>query len=344
MPGAGGRRPAGHRAVRERLQRHHQLRHRPATPATRRRRSTPRPAAAARGSTTSGRPRSGPGGGRASRGRAAARTRASGAELAQFVEALPDRRADADLRSSRWWPRPGRRSPWARACRAAGRSGYERDSGVRGSAGTPAGSARMSPAEVAWRARDQALQAAWSAPAGDAARQLAAVAPPPGGDREFTAVLPPGTAALVPEAARAAVLAAADRLLRGEWEVLGVVRTDLVTPDWFHDPVTGRRSAAGPLRLPDQPPLGGADRQHQAGLGDLPAAAPHAAGHGLVPQPRRAVRRPGGRAAALLVAGEPLPVRRELDERHRGRHPPDQPGLDPAPAGRLAGRGRPVRA
>ena len=39
------------------------------------------------------------------------------------------------------------------------------------------------------------------------------------------------------------MLAAADQLMRGEWEVLGVARTDLVAPDWFYDPVTGRRSA-----------------------------------------------------------------------------------------------------
>ena len=48
----------------------------------------------------------------------------------------------------------------------------------------------------------------------------------------------------------------ADRLLRGEWEVLGVVGPTW-QPDWFRDPVT----AAGPtrtLRLPDRPPLGGA--------------------------------------------------------------------------------------
>ena len=38
------------------------------------------------------------------------------------------------------------------------------------------------------------------------------------------------------------MLAAADRLLRGEWETLGVLRTDLERPDWFRDPVTGRRS------------------------------------------------------------------------------------------------------
>ncbi len=55
-------------------------------------------------------------------------------------------------------------------------------------------------------------------------------------------MLPPGTAARVPEEARKAVLEAADRLLRGEWETLGVLRTDLERPDWFRDPVTGRRS------------------------------------------------------------------------------------------------------
>jgi hypothetical protein len=32
-------------------------------------------------------------------------------------------------------------------------------------------------------------------------------------------------------------------LLQGEWEVLGLTRTDLVLPDWFYDPATGRRSA-----------------------------------------------------------------------------------------------------
>jgi hypothetical protein len=101
--------------------------------------------------------------------------------------------------------------------------------------------ARMSPAEAAGRARDQAVQLAW------ARRQVRRgdPAPPPpaaGSPRRFTATLPPGTAGLVPAEARRAILAAADRLMRGEWEVLGVLRTDLVRPDWFRDPVTGRRS------------------------------------------------------------------------------------------------------
>ena len=100
---------------------------------------------------------------------------------------------------------------------------------------------RMSPAEMAWRARDQALRAAWSR------RQvrredIPAIMSAPGGTRRFTAVLPPGAAERVPDGAKAALLEAADRLMKGEWEVLGVVRTDLVAPDWFGDPVTGRRS------------------------------------------------------------------------------------------------------
>ena len=103
--------------------------------------------------------------------------------------------------------------------------------------------ARMSPAELAWRARDDARQVAWSR------RQVrrdqpGAAVPMVAGERRFTAVLPPDTAARVPEEARRAILQAADRLLRGEWEVLGAVRTDLVLPDWFCDPVTGRRAAS----------------------------------------------------------------------------------------------------
>ena len=101
--------------------------------------------------------------------------------------------------------------------------------------------AAMSPAEVTWRTRDQVLRALWSRRQVRPGR-LGADAPP-AGERHFAAVLPPGTAERVTGAARAAVLDSAERLLAGEWEVLGVVRTDLVLPDWFRDPVTGRRSA-----------------------------------------------------------------------------------------------------
>jgi Heparinase II/III-like protein/Heparinase II/III N-terminus len=110
--------------------------------------------------------------------------------------------------------------------------------------------AMMSPAEMAWRVRDQLVRAAWSRQqvtrAQLAREQLApgqlARAAAPGRELTFTAVLPPGTALRVSEADRQPVLDAADRLLRGEWETLGVLRTDLERPDWFRDPVTGRRS------------------------------------------------------------------------------------------------------
>jgi Heparinase II/III-like protein/Heparinase II/III N-terminus len=104
----------------------------------------------------------------------------------------------------------------------------------------------MSPAEALWRARDQAVRAAWAGRQVSRA-QLAdgeAAAAELAGERRFTAVLSQRAAGKVPEAAKKAVLAAADQLLGGEWEVLGVVRTDLVRPDWFSDPVTGQQAPA----------------------------------------------------------------------------------------------------
>jgi hypothetical protein len=104
----------------------------------------------------------------------------------------------------------------------------------------------MSPAEIAWRAREQALRRAWRSRQvlpGQTAALLPLTAAEALPRRRFTAVLPPELAARVPETARAAIVADADRLLKGEWETLGVVRTDMVQPDWFWDPVTGRRSS-----------------------------------------------------------------------------------------------------
>jgi hypothetical protein len=100
---------------------------------------------------------------------------------------------------------------------------------------------RMSPAEIAWRAREQAVRRAWSRRR-VRRDQVASLRALPERERRFTVVLPPDAAVGVPADARAAIIADADRLLKGEWEMLGVVRTDMVQPDWFHDPVTGRRS------------------------------------------------------------------------------------------------------
>jgi len=105
---------------------------------------------------------------------------------------------------------------------------------------------RMSPAEIAWRAREQALRRAWRSRQvlpGLAAGSGPLTTAEALAGRRFTAILPPEVAGRVPEAARAAIIADADRLLKGEWEMLGAVRTDMVQPDWFWDPVTGRRSS-----------------------------------------------------------------------------------------------------
>ncbi len=64
------------------------------------------------------------------------------------------------------------------------------------------------------------------------------------GERRFTALLPSGTAERIPEAAKKAIVAAADELLLGEWRVFGAARTDMARPDWFFDPATGRQAAA----------------------------------------------------------------------------------------------------
>lgn len=100
---------------------------------------------------------------------------------------------------------------------------------------------RMSPSEVGWRSLDQARHLAWSRrqvrPGEEASR-------PRGlhGLRSFATPIPDAVREDVPEQARAAVVAAADRLLRGEWVLLGTPRPDIVDPDWFLDPVTGRRA------------------------------------------------------------------------------------------------------
>jgi Heparinase II/III-like protein/Heparinase II/III N-terminus len=105
---------------------------------------------------------------------------------------------------------------------------------------------RMSPAEIVWRVREQSVRRTW---AGRQVRPDRVASLPaltrvrPVAERRFTSLLPADTASLIPEDAKAAIVADADRVLKGEWDMLGVVRTDMERPDWFRDPVTGRRSA-----------------------------------------------------------------------------------------------------
>ena len=263
-------------------------------------------------------------------------------ELAAFADAVRDRRADAHLarvagRHHQRHPRGGRqpreRPPGAGVT-------VPQPSGWAGTRAGPPGCRRprwpggpvTRRVSLAWSRRQVRPRARFRRPAGRSS-----------GERRFTAVLPGGTAGRVPAAAEARP---AGRGGPADARRVGGARRrpdrpgapGLVPRPGDRPPVL-----AGPLRVPDQPPLRRADRQRQAGLGDLPPAAPHAAGRGLVPDRRRGVRAPGGGPAAVLVPGEPVPVRRALDQRDRGRHPADQPGLDPAPARRLARRRRPVR-
>lgn len=100
---------------------------------------------------------------------------------------------------------------------------------------------RMSPAEVAGRSADSVRRMAWARrhvlPGGSAV--------PPRGlleDRTFPTPLPPGAEQGVPGVAAAEVVSAADRILAGDWTLLGTPRPDIAEPDWFLDPVTGRRA------------------------------------------------------------------------------------------------------
>ncbi|MFD9252411.1 heparinase II/III family protein [Streptomyces bottropensis] len=95
---------------------------------------------------------------------------------------------------------------------------------------------RMGPREVGGRVGDTLRRRRW--------RSAPPRSPAVTGAR-FTAVLPAGTVAAVPPHAAKRLVAAADRLMDGHAEYFGVLRDDLVDPDWCHDPKTGRRAPWG---------------------------------------------------------------------------------------------------
>lgn len=71
------------------------------------------------------------------------------------------------------------------------------------------------------------------------------MSPRPRPVRNFLSVIPPSTRLAVSVGIRDRLALSASRLLEGRWEFLGVWRTDLSAPDWYHDPVTGRRAPQG---------------------------------------------------------------------------------------------------
>lgn len=95
---------------------------------------------------------------------------------------------------------------------------------------------RMGPREVGGRVGDAVRRRRWRSAPPDCPSVTGA---------RFTAVLPAGTIAAVPPDAAKRLVAEADRLMAGHAEYFGVVRDDLVDPDWWYDPKTGRRAPWG---------------------------------------------------------------------------------------------------
>jgi Heparinase II/III-like protein/Heparinase II/III N-terminus len=110
----------------------------------------------------------------------------------------------------------------------------------------------MSPQEVLWRSSDVLRQRAWrpkQVAAATAPRYLARLVPD--GYRvkprlanapRFASPLPAGALDAVPADDVRRLLRSADEILAGRWDVLGVARQDMVAPDWFLDPLSGRRA------------------------------------------------------------------------------------------------------
>ncbi len=103
----------------------------------------------------------------------------------------------------------------------------------------------MSAQEVVWRSSDVLRQRAWRV------RQVPPGAPAQGQHPpklvkapRFESPLPAGALDAVPADDARRLLSTADEILAGRWDVLGVSRQDLVAPDWFLDPLTGRRAPA----------------------------------------------------------------------------------------------------
>ena len=104
----------------------------------------------------------------------------------------------------------------------------------------------MSATEVAYRTLDAARRRAW------ARRQVRPGHTPPLlpdalPERAFDSSLPGEARNTVTPHAAAALTGAADKVLAGTWTVLGIPRSDSADPDWFYDPVTGRRAPDGRL-------------------------------------------------------------------------------------------------
>jgi hypothetical protein len=111
----------------------------------------------------------------------------------------------------------------------------------------------MSSQEVRWRSSDVIRQTAWRPrqvpPPATATRRPARLArdgyrgkPKLAKAPRFESPLPAGALDAVPADDVRRLLLTADEILAGRWDVQGATRQDMVAPDWFLDPLSGRRA------------------------------------------------------------------------------------------------------
>ncbi len=111
----------------------------------------------------------------------------------------------------------------------------------------------MSAREIVWRSSDVLRKRAWRgrqvSPAAAARRQRAGLGRREGrlergqgNSPRFESSLPASVLSAIPADDASRLVRAADEILAGRWDVLGVTRQDMVAPDWFLDPSSGRRA------------------------------------------------------------------------------------------------------
>ena len=110
-------------------------------------------------------------------------------------------------------------------------------------------------------------------------------------------------------------------------------------PDWFFDPITGRRAPQADycfnVNHRSEDVTGNVKQIWE--LSRMQHLTVLAAAFSLSGDERYAER--AGLASPFLVDAEPLPLRRTLDERDRGRDTTDQLGLGAPAARRMGGNG-----
>ncbi len=97
----------------------------------------------------------------------------------------------------------------------------------------------MTPTEIVWRMEDLGRQEVWRR--SQVHPGVTTTPVPARRTRRFTTPIHKSKVVAPPDAARQALINVAQDLLAGHWEVLGVQRNDMADPDWFWDPVSGRR-------------------------------------------------------------------------------------------------------